>query len=463
MKKDNIAEIFMAIKDTLIESDLIPVQQLIYGIKEEVIAGADRLPSYEAVMELANFLEQPIEYFFINKKGFFSPICFFNGYVLCDIYSYDEEQLNSLRIKDRIQYQTKEITDQINKGHFDTALLYIDERARLMVFKNIMKIYNEPKFKNKLFNAFLFIYCKNEFGFKYYYEVLKELLPVNQPVILKNVRKEKNGYVTLFRGQNTLSTPLNETYSWTTNAAIALFFAHRFEGEGCVYTAKVHKSDIIAYMDDRGESEVLVDPSKVKDIEILKFKDMEELLDEMENKGLLDVYYKYQNRLDPELFFEPYGIHGMEHTQRVLFWSIFLAEKLNLSKDDKKLLYEASILHDIGRKNNGCCTVHGQNSFIKAKELDIIAITDKEEKEILKYIIDCHCIEDEYLKDALMEYNIEDKARAFKLLKCFKEADGLDRVRIADLNAKYLRFPEISVALMGAAQQLYRDGYSIIE
>lgn len=59
--------------------------------------------------------------------------------------------------------------------------------------------------------------------------------------------------------------------SWTTDKAIAEFFAYRFQGknparQGRVYRAYIPKSGVLAYFDGRNEKEVVVDPKQLQDI-----------------------------------------------------------------------------------------------------------------------------------------------------------------------------------------------------
>ncbi|WP_297293905.1 hypothetical protein [uncultured Oscillibacter sp.] len=61
--------------------------------------------------------------------------------------------------------------------------------------------------------------------------------------------------------------------SWTTNIEVARKFANRFNKGGTVYKGKIDKKDILAYFDNRSESEVVVDYRglyEIKKIEEIK-------------------------------------------------------------------------------------------------------------------------------------------------------------------------------------------------
>ena len=66
-----------------------------------------------------------------------------------------------------------------------------------------------------------------------------------------------------------------------------------------------------------------------------------------------------------------------------------------------------------------------------------------------------HCLDDN-MAETLDEYFIDNRERAVRLLKLFKDSDGLDRVRINDLNVKYLRYP-VSRELVSFAEYLLRE------
>ena len=54
--------------------------------------------------------------------------------------------------------------------------------------------------------------------------------------------------------------------SWTLDRDKAQWFAHRFGENGTVYEAQITKQHIYAFLNSRGESEVIVDPRGLQDI-----------------------------------------------------------------------------------------------------------------------------------------------------------------------------------------------------
>lgn len=77
--------------------------------------------------------------------------------------------------------------------------------------------------------------------------------------------------LTIFRGSQSKRV---QGWSWTLDEKKALWFAKRLESLGLgiprVATGRVKKSDVIAYFSRRKEKEIVIDPSKVKIVQILK-------------------------------------------------------------------------------------------------------------------------------------------------------------------------------------------------
>ncbi len=145
-------------------------------------------------------------------------------------------------------------------------------------------------------------------------------------------------------------------------------------------------------------------------------------------------------------------IHGKKHIERVCFLALILSDKLDLSADDTKLLLTASAYHDIGRKNEFTDAEHGLRA---AKVVERYVGYDGDDLKILKASIEAHSRSDALMREVIDKYEVTDVERALKLTRILKDADALDRVRIYDLDKKYLRFDE-SMDLVDLAKQLFR-------
>lgn len=74
--------------------------------------------------------------------------------------------------------------------------------------------------------------------------------------------------ILIYRGYSRDGTRLG--WSWTTDHLIGLWFARRYTYDDVtqqhLVVGKVRKADVLAYSQDRGESEVIVDPNDVYDV-----------------------------------------------------------------------------------------------------------------------------------------------------------------------------------------------------
>ena len=87
----------------------------------------------------------------------------------------------------------------------------------------------------------------------------------------ENERKEleeMDEVITIYRGVTSFNAKKIRSLSWTTEYKTADWFAHRFEEDGAVYEAQIKKAHIFAYFDRRNESEVIVDPKYLQDIQV---------------------------------------------------------------------------------------------------------------------------------------------------------------------------------------------------
>ncbi len=141
-----------------------------------------------------------------------------------------------------------------------------------------------------------------------------------------------------------------------------------------------------------------------------------------------------------ELFINPSGIHGIQHAEEVrVLTRLIIEDEETINEEEAKILEDAALYHDIGRIDDSKDNEHGKRSYQKIKDLNLVDYLNTEKGEILKYLIENHCIEDEIAFQKVRGYDIKDSDKAILLLKALKDADALDRVRIGDLDINYLR------------------------
>ena len=74
--------------------------------------------------------------------------------------------------------------------------------------------------------------------------------------------------VTIYRGVTSYNARNVRALSWTLDENVARWFASRFGEQGRVYQAQIAKDDILAIFTGRNESEVIVDPKQLREIQL---------------------------------------------------------------------------------------------------------------------------------------------------------------------------------------------------
>ncbi len=138
------------------------------------------------------------------------------------------------------------------------------------------------------------------------------------------------------------------------------------------------------------------------------------------------------------------GIHGVSHMARVFVLQELICNALE--KDgvvvNRTVTRYAAMAHDVGRVDDGLDLEHGARSTAWMKE----HLADKmspEDMDVATYIVHWHVPPDSEAPVMTTE------------LKVLKDADGLDRVRLGDLDIRYLR-TEAARNLVEIASELNR-------
>lgn len=152
----------------------------------------------------------------------------------------------------------------------------------------------------------------------------------------------------------------------------------------------------------------------------------------------LDKLREAYEKLNTDILFTSH-IHGKDHIERVIFFSVLLSFAYKLDEADTNILINAASLHDTRRVNDGWDTEHGPRAA--RESIQYAHDIKKEDKEILQAVIAAHSRDDKNMDETIREFvkNEDDFPRAKRLAKFFKDTDGLDRVRINLLDPAYLR------------------------
>ncbi|MFW6024965.1 MAG: hypothetical protein ACOCRX_01350 [Candidatus Woesearchaeota archaeon] len=191
---------------------------------------------------------------------FLSPICYidFDNFIYIELMGQTLAQL--LEVVPMLQLNERiEITKKKNKDYsWRKKFCIIDSR----VIKHFFDYHKDNIPDNELYNVFVDVYGRMEYGFEFDEEFIKRVDNNKPDEFYKHIDKNKN--YTIYRGEISESKSIDEALSWSCSKKYAIFFATRFNEVGTLYKAEVKGKDIICiicYI--KREEEVLVFPNDI--------------------------------------------------------------------------------------------------------------------------------------------------------------------------------------------------------
>ena len=159
----------------------------------------------------------------------------------------------------------------------------------------------------------------------------------------------------------------------------------------------------------------------------------------------------------PDHFRHPSRIHGQRHVGRVMVHAMRLIDVLHHGAETRAALWLSVYLHDLERTHDYECHVHGQHAAKRINDPDVKALVTKADVPIHELMTISTAVTFHSLPTELSEIH-----PAWTLTALLKDADGLDRVRLGDLDPSYLRFRE-SRGMVDFAQRLFDASNSVPE
>lgn len=175
-------------------------------------------------------------------------------------------------------------------------------------------------------------------------------------------------------------------------------------------------------------------------------------IDDFIKSDYFEILKDSYQRLNRDILFDSH-IHGPDHIERVIFFAHLLAFHYKLDQRDTDVLRNAASLHDTKRVNDGWDTEHGHRAALESISY---SYADKADDNVIQAVIAAHSTDDKIMDETIREFikDGDDFERTKGLAKLFKDADGLDRVRINHLDPAYLR-NDFSKDLVDFAYDLY--------
>lgn len=418
--------------------------------------------TYEGItctyQEVKDYLEQrglSIDNVYEANTGLYT-FWYIDDCVFISLFTLGLEELEILQLDKRVKIQKETLNRYWKEGEYESFFALVETQFSFDLF---LQLYQDIP-QDQRYEVFIDLYTRNDYGFQELDQtIVREILePKKGTTPISLLESDAQGYITLYRGNQSKSADPKTAYSWTVDFEVAKFFATRFNSvPSSIYTAKVHHSNIVDLLTRRNESEVIVLPEDLKDLKSMGYLNLDhDFIDNLHDSGCMEDYQHYANQVIDEWFHNPSGVHGVKHIKRVLMNTLIMSYTDNLPSTDKRLLAYAAIFHDIGRTNDDYDLYHGKQSVDKMKKYNLLpSELNKEERQILEFLMEYHAKPDDSGIRRLKRTGIKDKERALDLFKRFKDCDGLDRVRLGDLNQKYLR-TETGKKMLLLAHQLVR-------
>ncbi len=388
--------------------------------------------------------------FYFKRDDPWAYFCYYRDYTWVDIPIFTREGFESFQMLELIDFEQGRINKCLKGKDFKTLFYIIDNRIAILAYEELFdSIPDEDKYE-----TFWFIYSRCGLALK---DFPKEYIKKIEGYRPRPLDLPPGDTLEIYRGQpEARPTSIHKEHSWTLDINTAIRFAVQQEGQAQVYKASIDRRDVIAFIKRKNEKEIVVYPECLQEIERVQLFGLADLKSQFNPREILEPYQFYLGQLRKEYFYRPQGIHGLMHTRRVLLLNIIIGLLQGCSEKQLNILCTAALYHDIGRINDNVDPQHGRESFRKAEDLGVLTGLDSSEGQILKYIIENHCISDRQARELLPDYGLSDQKEVQYLFNIFKDADGLDRVRINDLDSRQLR-TEAGKKLILLARELYHN------
>lgn len=330
-----------------------------------------------------------------------------------------------------------------------------------------------------LYRAFLKCYVSCDYGINQFpINLIKKIKKCKTKQQKQATQKNLSSYpsiITIYRGEGNLSTPWNQSFSWTTNINKAYFFASWRSSENSrIITATIKKENVIEFVTERNEFEIIADPDNVTYLNTQLCYDFEWFV-----RIITSGFSGYNEKFNLEKFSaksimasiekiyasnNTNTYHDLNHAYRVTLFASFLykiddiASTMSAGTKVKEIvlkyydfLITAAEWHDVGRTNDDIDFNHGLQSY-----KHYIKRTGKT-NDILKFLIKYHCRDDNVAKKEWEKkfQSHPDKKIIWHIFCILKDADALDRLRFgfSSLDINYFRL-ENSKFLIPAAAKL---------
>lgn len=393
--------------------------------------------------------------FYFNRFEAFAWYVYYKDYVMLDLPAFNLRTLESFQPARTYEFEKSRLQSCLDAEDYLSFFTLIHKRLALKAYLDLF-----PRIPDIVKSeVFWYIFSRCDYRLEDFNPAfiarMREFAPDNSPLRCQPAGE----YLDIYRGQaaDGQENPAHQPWatSWTLDINAAILHATRLLTSGRLYAGRITCEKVVALIKYRNENEIIAYPDDILDIHEIPQLSFHELEPDLQAAGILALNTAYQQRMKSRYFHRPFGIHGLAHTKRVLMHCLILSHLEHISPADTDLLCNAAIYHDIGRTNDNYDPQHGRESYKKLLALHLSPYEDLDSSETLRFLMENHCVADQEAVELLPGYKVQDPSRVLDLYHFFKDADGLDRIRIMDLDVKQLRSAS-ALRLLLVARQLYQ-------
>ena len=198
------------------------------------------------------------------EQGFVSHP--FANFAVQMIRENNKTELLDLTNEYDVERWRKYLSENIDTISSVQQFLMIMHKPYLPVFfKNVKDYLSDKDYAYMLYEIWIIVECPNHDINVSKTEFLNMFKKANKQFLMsqeeQSVLNQLPETITVYRGLQRNASP--EALSWTLDKNIAEWFANRFDNNGEVIKATINKKYVFAYIDGRGEKEIVLDYRKV--------------------------------------------------------------------------------------------------------------------------------------------------------------------------------------------------------
>lgn len=275
-ESEGISDIFRSSHAAIEHDSLVPLKDCV---------GKPKFPTEKQFQEAVDFLKVDPYYLFWDKKNLLYPFVYWKGPVYYGFPgNFSLEAMKMLRANEHISQMQKFFDKALEEKDYERFFTLMDKKILIPTF---VQMYGSIPDAKK-YDSFISIYVRSEYGFGMFSEDLlrdcfsKRKLSSEWKKRMKAFSRRKlgeDGKLTIYRGEGSSSAHQKDALSWTLDKKTAKFFAERFSSKGKIVERKIDPSAVLDYLQNRGESEVLVSPARMKIQENVIFESNKHFLD----------------------------------------------------------------------------------------------------------------------------------------------------------------------------------------